>query len=72
MGTLNPFKDFDFMRNVPGQLAESENLLVWQISNRHLAVKWHQMMFAHGKHFNVFHDHHLVMILIENSSIQHI
>lgn len=53
-----------------GKFAQSQHFARWKVSNGNLPVEGHQMMFAHGKHFNVFHHYHFVMILIENCIVQ--
>lgn len=56
--------------SLPGQFAESENLFTWQVSDGDFSIKWYQMMFAHGKHFNVFNHDHFIVVLIENGSVE--
>lgn len=34
--------------------------------------KWNEVMFTHGEHIYVLHNHHLIMILIKYRVIQDI
>lgn len=38
----------------------------------HPAEDGHQVMFTHGEHVNVFDDHHLVVVFVENGIVQHV
>lgn len=38
----------------------------------HLAIDGHQVMFAHGEHVDVLHDHHLVVVFVKDGVIQHV
>lgn len=57
---------------VPCQFAEAQNLVAGQIADGHLAVEWHQMVFTHGEHFDVLHNHHLIVVLVEDGAIKDI
>ena len=32
----------------------------------------HQVMLAHGEHVDVFHDHHLIVVFVEDGVVQDI
>src|ERR1700674_416197 len=42
--------------------AQADNFSVWDISHVHLAKKRQKMVLAQAEHFDVFHDHHLVVV----------
>lgn len=54
----------------PGKLAETQDLLVGQVADGHLAVEGDQVVFTHGEHFDVLHHHHLVVVLVEHRIVQ--
>src|SRR5260370_33614603 len=47
--------------------AQADDFSVWDISHMHLAKKRQEVVFAQAEHFDVFHDHHLVVIDREHS-----
>lgn len=63
-----PAVDFDD----PGQLGQTKDLLVRKVADGDFAVEGHEVVFAHGEHFNILHNHHLIMVFIENSVVQNI
>lgn len=38
----------------------------------HPAEDGHQVMFTHGEHVDVFDDHHLVVVFVEDGVVQHV
>ena len=40
-------------------------------NDSNLADEWNQVMFTHGKEFDVFHNHHLLVVLVEDRIVQH-
>jgi len=45
-----------------GQFAESDDLAVGDVGDVHLAEKRQHVVLAHAEHFDVFDDHHLIVI----------
>jgi len=56
----------------PGQLGESEDLLVRQVADGDFAVEGDEVVFAHGEHLDVLHHDHLVVVLVEHRVVQHV
>ena len=50
--------------------AQADDFSVWDISHMHLAKKRQKMVLAQAEHFDVFHDHHFVVIDREQRSAQ--
>src|SRR3981189_95337 len=42
--------------------AQADDFSVWDISHMHLAKKRQKMVLAQAEHFDVFHNHHLVVV----------
>ena len=57
------------MNNKPGQFGESKYFAVRQITDGDFTNKRYQMMFTHGKHFNVFDYNHFVVIFVKNGIV---
>ena len=38
----------------------------------HLAHEWDEMMFAKGEHFDIAHDHHFVVVFVEDGIVENI
>src|SRR6266404_4744820 len=51
-------EDFDEAR----YFAQADDFSVWDISHVHFAKKRQKMVLAQAEHFDVFYDHHLVVI----------
>ena len=51
-------------------LPEADDLSVWNVSNVRLAVKGDKVMLAQAVQPNVPHDHHLVILLGKDRSVQ--
>lgn len=42
------------------------------IACAYLANEGHQVVLTHREHVDVFHNHHLVMVLVKDSVVQHV
>lgn len=60
------------MNSKPGQFGQSKNFAVGQITDGDFTDERYQMMFAHGKHFNVFDHDHFVVVFIKNGIVQNL
>src|ERR1051326_6039305 len=59
-------KDIDEARN----LAQAQDLAVWDISDMNLAEKRKHVVLAEAEHLNVFHDHHFVIWHVKERALQ--
>mmetsp|Transcript_7492 Transcript_7492/g.20239 ORF Transcript_7492/g.20239 Transcript_7492/m.20239 type:complete len:278 (-) Transcript_7492:320-1153(-) len=52
-----------------GELGESENLAVGDVSDMDASCEWHHVMFAETVDVDVTHDDHLVVVLLEDGLV---
>src|SRR3990172_70647 len=53
----------------PRYFLKAHYLSVWQIGDMRLAKEWQHVMLAQAVEFDVAHDHHLVVLLVEDGIV---
>ena len=53
-------------------LAQTDHFALGNVGHVHLAEEWQHVMLAKAEHFDVLHDHHLVVIHAEQRGLQHL